>query len=598
MFFIMALFMAINDARDTFQTVNVSLYSIIYKCVALANISHALRDNKWKKLFNDRIIKIFTTAKSLCNGIRCDTFYTMVLSKYAINAEIKKRGKQSGGKKQSGGMGFGWVFGAIICAISTIGVSANVVNSNALVLQIKEIRQTDMLADTKANILGTCGHNSLVAMLCAGMCPTDAELTEMYPTIFTDITNEIQRMIPTSDITRLNLTIGLISTDYTPVESNIEWFRKHFVSSDLDKSNIDTADIAITTAHIQSHGINILYNRITHKICIHDENYETTWDERKQQYIMADKPSYFCEPKFFTEAQLNIAGNVIKEVSDPILHYGKPIIHMSTDTFNNSNEHNTGTLDDYIAISLSAKQASINGMISTLNITIQNPDPVLNSDYVKTYADSATNLFNEYLTASPSVRLNKRDIDTKRANANAALDKIPKYSEAKLLKDIEYKKRMKIEADVYAKNAAEKQIKIDKMTSAEYAAYNQRGREEMHESSNDYKKNNPKFKEMYKNRDMTHYGHVLEDDYVQEQHYKYKKYVEMYNNRDPDFASVSKDDYITFIIDNEKYFLDNDDFAIGIRKKKKKTQNKTQKKTQKKKQKKSKNTKRKNGNNN
>jgi hypothetical protein len=571
-FFIVVLFVAIDDACNTFQTKDVSLYSIIYKCIALASISHALHSDKWKKLFNDRIIKIFTMATSLCNGIRCDTFYSRVLSKYAINNEIKKRVKKQSGSKQSGskqsgskqvgGMGFGWVFSAIICAISTIGVSANVVNSDDFVSQIKVIRETNVLADTKANVLGTCGHNSLVAMICAGMCPTDAELRETYPTIYTDITNEMQRIPTSSDITTLKLTIGLIPPmDFTPVKSNnIEWIRNYFTSSDLDKSNIDTADIAITTAHIQRHEINILYNRINHKLCIHDENYETIWDSIKQQYIMANTPSYFCEPQFFTQAQLDITGNAIQEVPDPIMFYNKPILQILADTFKISNIHNTGTLDDYIAISLAAKQASINGMISALNIKIQNPDPNLNPDYIKTYANSASNLFNEYLitSASPSVRLNRSYIDTTRANANAELDKIPKYSEAKLLKDIEYKKRMEIEADIDAKNAAAKQIKIDKMTPAEYEAYKQHVLEEMHKTYNEYAKNYKKYAEMYKTRDMEFYEHVSEADYIK------------------------------FIIEYEGKYDDNnvDLIAFGIRKnKKKKTQKKKtqKKKTQKKK---------------
>jgi hypothetical protein len=276
---------------------------------------------------------------------------------------------------------------------------------------------------------GTCTYLAYIAELCSGGCPTQEQWLERDPNIVQEIINSqsfideseyLQRQhvlnkydafLSEPDIlpfgSRHMLGVGLSAFTRTEPDkpqptrvpsyavSDPEWFREHFRSGDLDYNPDETtSDLAIATVFSENHAFNLLYNRNNQKLCIHEVNNDSDADFFIKLRV---KSSYFCEKDFFEPDKLkwvNSIGiiNIIDEVDDKISIFtasGNDHIRQITpkeQIFMHDNQHNSGSIHDYLDIHKQINDAIIRGSYESYEIMKQNEDKLgLDSDVVNAY---------------------------------------------------------------------------------------------------------------------------------------------------------------------------------------------------------------------
>jgi hypothetical protein len=209
-----------------------------------------------------------------------------------------------------------------------------------------------------------------------------------------------------------------------------EWFRKYFSSGDKSYKQGDKSDIAIATVFKPGHAFNMLYNRNTKKLCIHEVNHEVEYDF---YLVKVRSPSYICEEGFFTNEQLNKLAKISKVLSvvdvvspgtNIISYYEKltrtdsTITHItpSEKIFLHDNEKNSGNINEYITIHEKVNDAIIQGKYKTYkmmkeHLTDHNPE------IIEIYGSLVQNI--EKLLQDPSnEKKYNKEIKTLQENAN------------------------------------------------------------------------------------------------------------------------------------------------------------------------------------
>lgn len=293
------------------------------------------------------------------------------------------------------------------------------------VLSKDEVKSLNLM---NYNTGGTCTYLAYIAELCSGGCPTQEQWLERDPNIVQEIINsqsfideseylqrqnllnEYDRFLSEPDILPFGsqhmLGVGLsvfLRTEPDkpqPIRvpsyavSDPEWFREHFRSGDLDYNPDETtSDLAIATVFSENHAFNLLYNRNNQKLCIHEVSNESDADF----FVKLRLTSYFCEKDFFEPDKLkwvNSIGilNIINEVDDKIsIFTASGIDHIRQITpkeqiFMHDNQHNSGSIHDYLNIHKQVNDAIIRGSYESYEIMKQNEDKLgLDSDVVNAY---------------------------------------------------------------------------------------------------------------------------------------------------------------------------------------------------------------------
>lgn len=469
---------------------NTNLYKtiqIIEICYNLEKMANALPED----MFKTNLKQVFSLElpKHTCytidenSQINCLDFYNNYIKRKEVNAQILKQVK-----KQEGGMGM--MLTAAFTALAIIHAStASVFNSdkfvdqqlakrgidpnpkeptsffnsaketvlsvfgksepNPNVLSAAEVKRYNELA---FNYAGTCTYLAYIAELCTGGCPTEEEWLKRDPNIVNEIvdsqnsgehdpSDEYSRMLEQYRSTRqLSDYFGVGSYSMIGVghmnEATVpssgydpEWFRKYFSSGDKSYKQGDKSDIAIATVFKRGHAFNMLYNRNTQKLCIHEVNHDTDYD----LYLLKVRtPSYICEEGFFTNEQLNKLAKISKiwsvvYVVSPgtniISYYEKitrtysEITHItpSEKIFLHDNEKNSGNINEYITIHEKVNDAIIQGKYKTYKMMKE--DHNLNPKIVEIYGSLLQNTEKILKDPSNEKKYNK-EIKTLRENAN------------------------------------------------------------------------------------------------------------------------------------------------------------------------------------
>jgi hypothetical protein len=481
---------------------NTNLYKtiqIIEICYNLEKMANALPED----MFKTNLKQVFSLElpKHTCytidenSQINCLDFYNNYIKRKEVNAQILKQVK-----KQEGGMGM--MLTAAFTALAIIHAStASVFNSdkfvdqqlakrgidpnpkeptsffnsaketvlsvfgksepNPNVLSAAEVKRYNEL---ELNYAGKCTYLAYIAELCTGGCPTEEEWLKRDPNIVNEIINSQNSgsYDPSDEYSRMHeeyrsthqpndhflvgsySMIGVGHMNELTVPSSgkgqdPEWFRKYFSSGDKSYKQGDKSDIAIATVFKPKHAFNMLYNRNTKKLCIHEVNYELEYDF---YLVKIRPPSYICEEGFFTNEQLNKLAKISKvspvvDVVSPgtniISYYEKltrtdsTITHItpSEKIFLHDNENNSGNINEYITIHEKVNDAIIQGKYKTYkmmkeHLTHHNPE------IIEIYGSLVQNI--EKLLKDPSnEKKYNKEIKTLQENAN----KINKEEEQK-----------------------------------------------------------------------------------------------------------------------------------------------------------------------
>lgn len=159
--------------------------------------------------------------------------------------------------------------------------------------------------------------------------------------------------------------------------------------------------MAIATVMIPGHALNMLYNRNTQKLCIHEVDFGAGF--LLSSYAQ-ERPSYICEKGFFTKKQLHKLNtrenthSIVKVVKAGIniirsyekMHHAHGIkidfITPSEKIFIHDNEKNTGSISEYINIHERVNEMIIEGQREAVKIFKKNQDKwVIDPDVVDTY---------------------------------------------------------------------------------------------------------------------------------------------------------------------------------------------------------------------
>lgn len=279
---------------------------------------------------------------------------------------------------------------------------------NPAVLSAAEVKRYNEL---EFNNAGKCTYLAYIAELCTGGCPTEEEWLKRDP----NIVNEIINSQSLKDETPLNqelviqkkykdfrsshaagsyhmIGVGLATTGLGPVHAtdvpvenqrDPEWFKEYFFFGDTNYKKGEKSDVAIATIFIPGHALNMLYNRNTKKLCIHEVENEAVFILRK--------PSYICEEGFFTNEQLNKLAKVskimpvVKVVEDGtnIFHAYEQMIPSffqinyitpSEKIFNHDNEKYSGNINEYINIHEKVNDMIIQGQHEAFRIMKTNEE--------------------------------------------------------------------------------------------------------------------------------------------------------------------------------------------------------------------------------
>jgi len=419
---------------------NTNLYKtiqIIEICYNLEKMANALPEDIFKtnlnQVFSLELPKYTCYTIDENSQINCLDFYNNYIKRKEVNAQILKQVK-----KQEGGMGM--MLTAAFTALAIIHAStASVFNSdkfvdqqlakrgiekepmsffnsaketvlsifgksepNPTVLSAAEVKRYNEL---EFNYAGKCTYLAYIAELCTGGCPTEEEWLKRDP----NIVNEIINSQSLKDETPLNrqlviqekyldfrslsavgsrhmIGVGLATTGLGPTHAtNVpvenqrdpEWFREYFGFGDANYKKGEKSDVAIATIFIPGHALNLLYNRNTQKLCIHEVDNEAVLTIRK--------PSYICEEGFFTNEQLNKLAKVSKimpvvkvvEAGTNIIHSYEQMIQShvqikyitpSEKIFIHDNENNTGNINEYINIHQKVNDMIIQGQHEAFRI--------------------------------------------------------------------------------------------------------------------------------------------------------------------------------------------------------------------------------------
>ncbi len=438
---------------------------IIEECYNLEKMVNALPEDIFKtnlkKLFSLELPKYTCYTIDKDSQINCLDFYNNYLKRKEVHSQILNTvKKQEGGM---GGIMLTAAITALAILNASVSVTASVFNSDKFVAQqlakrgidpnaseeeppsfYNSVKKTVLSVFSKSepnpsvlsedevyrynelelNIAGKCAYLAYIAELCTGGCPTEEEWLKRDPNIVDKIINsqtvrDEHRMTQMSflnsrysDFTVGNavgtlhmIGVGLSEKYATnvPEESkrDPEWFREYFSSGDTNYKKGDKSDVAIATIFIPGHQLNMLYNRNTQKLCIHEVNHDAG-------FLLPSKlkklPSYICEKGFFTKEQLHklnksdnnysivkvvkAGKNIIRSYENMLEENGIEInfITPSEKIFIHDNENNTGSIREYINIHERVNDMIIEGQREAFKIMKKNEDKwVLDPDELDTF---------------------------------------------------------------------------------------------------------------------------------------------------------------------------------------------------------------------
>ena len=276
------------------------------------------------------------------------------------------------------------------------------------VLSKGEVKSLNMMT---YNSGGKCAYLAYIAELCSGGCPTQEEWLKRDPNIVQEIINSQSYTDESENLQKQHLIdnykrflsepdnlpfaskhmigVGLnafVSTGSDKIQPTIvprgsisdpEWFREHFSSGDVYYNpDITTSDMAIATVFSDTHAFNLLYNRNNKKLCIHEVDLDTEMDFG----VKIRAPSYICEKGFFEPDKLkwlNSIGflKIIEEVDDitkTFTQYGIRQITPSDQIFIHDNQHNSGSIHEYLTIHKQVNEAIIRGSYESYELMKQN----------------------------------------------------------------------------------------------------------------------------------------------------------------------------------------------------------------------------------
>lgn len=459
----------------------VKIIEIIYDLHKL--VEHLPQDDfktKMKRALSKKL-KMYT-CYSQVDGlpINCLDFYNNYLKRKEVNSQILKEVK-----KQEGGMG-GIMLTAAITALAilnaSVSVTASVFNSDKFVDQQlakrgiekeppsffnsakervlsvfgKSQPNPNVLStaefyrynELEINYAGKCAYLAYIAELCLGGCPTEEEWLKRDPNIVNEIIDsqsddihwQYKSTMGIDETARVGtahmIGVGYFETHsiHVPQENrqDPEWFREYFSSGDKSYKQGDKSDVAIATIIVPGHALNMLYNRNTQKLCIHEVDAE--WE--KDFYLFKYRPpSYICEEGFFTNDQLDKLDkvgttfrmvNVVSPGTNIISYYGE-IINKNTKIFHispseriflHNNENNSGNINEYISIHEKVNDAIIQGKDNAFKIMKEHQEELnLNPEIVKIYG-SIVDITEKILKDPPNQKKYNEEIKTLEEKAN------------------------------------------------------------------------------------------------------------------------------------------------------------------------------------
>jgi hypothetical protein len=439
--FVLNTIQLLSKVEQDLQNTNLKkTIKIIEECYNLEKMVNALPEDIFKtnlkQVFSIELPKYICFTIDEYSQINCLDFYNNYIKRKEVHAQILKTVK-----KQEGGMGMmltaAFTALAIIHAstasvfnsdkfvdqqLAKRGIDPNANESpsffnsaketvlsvfgksepNPAVLSAAEVKRYNEL---EFNYAGKCAYLAYIAELCTGGCPTEEEWLKRDP----NIVNEIINSQSLKDETPLNqelfiqkkykdfrssyaagsphmIGVGLATTGLGPVHAtdvpvesqrDPEWFKEYFFFGDTNYKKGEKSDVAIATIFIPGHALNMLYNRNTQKLCIHEVDNEAVFILRK--------PSYICEEGFFTNEQLNKLAKVskimpvVKVVEDGtnIIHAYEQIMQSffqinyitpSEKIFIHDNENNSGNINEYINIHQKVNDMIIQGQHEAFRI--------------------------------------------------------------------------------------------------------------------------------------------------------------------------------------------------------------------------------------